>query len=442
MRRRAPRPALALAGWAVVSLAAATPAPPSVERRVEASGPGRAAVTLDRDVYERARADLGDVRVVDEAGVPVPYVLERAAPEADGDRVLPSIRDRGFSRGRSESLTLDFGRPFAKRDLVLSLSGDNFRRRVAVEASDDGESWTTVTDGTYIFAVPGTPSARYESIPLGEDDRRYLRVTVFHGPDDPERIEIRQAWAHPSGPPTPPLVDLGRPFARYEDPERHETLLVLDLGARHQPFEALLLDVADPRFFRGVVVEGRRDPPADRPGEPPSGPYWVAVGEAAVYRYGEAGGPRESLRIAVSGRERALRVRIRNRDDRPLDVRRVGVFAPVERVLFEVAPGRSYRLTYGSADLRAPSYDLARTLGGDLGAWASSARSARLGAPQSQEGSTHGVPWTERHPGLVWCGLLVVVGRRPRGRDVERATPGVGPARGAPTPAGVAPSPA
>lgn len=409
MRLGEPWPALALAGCAAFNLGAVTPAPSSVVRAIEAPGPGRIAVTLDKDVYERARSDLGDLRVIDEAGAPVPYVLERAASETIEERVLPSIRDRGFSRGRSESLTLDFGRPFAKRDLVLSLSGDNFRRRVTVEASDDGESWTTLTDGAYVFAVPRTPMARYESIPLGDDDRRWLRVTVFHGPDDPQRIEIRQAWALVSGPRTPASLYIGRPFTRYEDLERHETLLVVDVGARHQPFEALVLDVADPRFFRGVVVEGRRDPPLDRSGTPPSGPDWVPLGESGVYRYGDAGDLRESLRIGVSGRERGLRIRIRNRDDRPLDVRGVEVLAPVERILFEAAQGKSYRLSYGSADLPAPSYDLARSLAGGLGAWASSARTARLGAPYSLAGPTQEVPWTERHPGLVWGGLLAVV---------------------------------
>ncbi len=402
------RPTLALAAWMTVGHAAASQ-PPSVSRGIEAPTSGRAAVALDRDVYERARADLADLRVVDEAGASVPYVLERAELEAGVDRVVPTVRDRGFSRGRSESLTLDFGRPFAKRDLDLSLSGDNFRRRVAVEGSDDGHSWTTLSDGAYVFAVPGAPPARYESVPLGNDDRRYLRVTVFHGPDDPERIEIRQVSARPAGQPAPALVAQRRPFARYEDPERHETLLVLDLGARHQPFQDLLIDVGDPRFFRGVAVEARRDVVSDRRGEPPSGPTWVPLGEAAIYRYGEAG-PWESLQIGVSGRERGIRLRIRNRDDNPLDVRGVEVLAPVERVLFDVAPSKRYRLTYGSADLRAPSYDLARTLGSGLAAWAASATTATLRAPVNQAPPTRAEPWTERHPALLWCGLLVVVG--------------------------------
>ena len=85
---------LALAG-----LAAASPKPPTFERVVEGAGPGRLAITLDRDVYEGARADLGDLRVVDDRGREVPYWLDRGEAGAAEHR-RPEIRNRGFLRGR------------------------------------------------------------------------------------------------------------------------------------------------------------------------------------------------------------------------------------------------------------------------------------------------------------------------------------------------------
>jgi len=103
----------------------------------------------------------------------------------------------------------------------------------------------------------------------------------------------------------------------------------------------------------------------------------VTLGEGCVYRYDDAGRRLESLRIDVTGRERILRLRIRNGDDRPLRLGRIQVVAPVERVLFEAAAGESYQLAYGAEVLGPPSFDLARTLG-DPDAWAASAKPARL----------------------------------------------------------------
>jgi hypothetical protein len=82
---------------------------------------------------------------------------------------------------------------------------------------------------------------------------------------------------------------------------------------------------------------------------------------------------------------------------------------PVEQLLFVAAePGR-HRLTYGSASREAPSYDLACTAG-DLGEWAETARSARLGPPRRlAPAGGEERPWTERHPSLLWVGLVAVV---------------------------------
>ena len=65
----------------------------------------------------------------------------------------------------------------------------------------------------------------------------------------------------------------------------------------------------------------------------------------------------ECLRVAVSGRERVLRVVLRDGDDRPLAVTGATVAVPVERLLFEAEPGRSYRLTYGQPHQAPPFFD-------------------------------------------------------------------------------------
>jgi hypothetical protein len=306
-------------------------------------------------------------------------------------------------------VSLDFGERLWKRDITLALSGDNFRRRVMVEAADDDHGWVTLADEAYVFAVPGPTPARYEQIALPENDARFLRLTVHHGDGDPPRVEIREAWSSTTRHRAPQVTPVVTRLVRHEDNDRRETLLVLDLGARSQPFQRIDLDVPEPRFWRGVAIEARRDPPPPRRGEAVGPVSWVSLGEGSLYRYEEAGRRSEGLSLQAWGRERAIRLRIRNRDDRPLDVRGVTVFAPVERIVFEALAGRRYRLTYGVPDLAPPSYDLARTVGGDE-SWAATAVFVRLGPP-ARHGTSAGVPpWTERHPALLWTGLAVAVG--------------------------------
>jgi hypothetical protein len=84
------------------------------------------------------------------------------------------------------------------------------------------------------------------------------------------------------------------------------------------------------------------------------------------------------------------------------------VMAPVERVVFEAAAGRRYRLTYGDTRRATPTYDLARTVG-DAELFAARALPAALGPPSITPFQAKDRPWTERHPALLWGGLLAVV---------------------------------
>ena len=414
MKGTAVRARAALTGAAALCLAAASPDPerPRFERRIELPAAGRVTVTLDRDVYENARADLGDLRIVDDQDRPVPYLLERVGEEAPAVQ-RPVILNRGFVRGQSATATLDFGMPVLKRDLQLSLSGDSFRRRVVVEGKGaHDQDWSTLTDTAYVFAVPGASAGdpvarRYETVTLPENNHRFLKVTVMKGADETDEVEIKDVRAGTAPSRRPREVPLVPRMVRTEDTERHETILTLDLGARHQPFRSLSLEVDDPRFFRGVTVEARADPPARPvPGQPL--PAWFTLGECALYRYEVGGRTLENLRLELPGRQRTLRLRVHNRDDMPLAIRAVTAGVPVERLAFEATPQGRYRLRYGAPALGAPAYDLPRTVG-DAALWTANAAEGRLQPPVPVPPVEARVPWTERYPALLWAGLVGTV---------------------------------
>ena len=412
MRRpRAAGVAGAAALAATALLAAAPEAPRTFERGIDARRPGKVVLTLDREVYERARPDLGDLRVVDETGADAPYLLDRVGSDPEPTFREPVAINRVFVRGRSASVTLDLREPMLKSELVLALPGDNFRRRVKVEGRNKHErQWTTITDGAYVFAVPEPAAARYETVQLPQNNQQFLKITVFNGPDDPPRLEILDAWVRPRERRKPREFALEPRMTRTDDAAERESRLVLDLGARYQPFRAVLLDVGDSEFFRGAIVEQRREPALDAGGESALPISWAPVLEqASLYRYQEEGETRECLRLEATGRARVLRVRIRNRDDRPLEVRGVTVMVPQERLVFEAASPHRYRLTYGDAGLEPPVYDVERTVG-DAALWIAQASEGRWEPPAVRVRERPRPPWTERHPAVLWAGLVAAVG--------------------------------
>lgn len=397
-------PALGLAAFLATGVALGSSAPPSFEREIRVEAAGRVAVGLDRDVYEGARRDLGDLRVLDARGREVPYVIDGTSPGGRTADVRPAVRNRGWRRDGSATAVLDFGGRVGKRRLALRLSGDNFRRLVAVEGGEDGAAWTTLVDEAWVFAIPGPGPFRHEAVDLPENDFPLLRVVVSPAPDEKARPAIEDAFVPGDGRPKRPEERLVVRWSEAQDAPSRETWLTLDLGARHQPLESVSLDVADERFLREVLVEARREP---RTAGGPVG--WEEIGRGQVHRLEHEGRSRECLRVEARGRERSLRLRVRNRDDRPLRVRGVVAGVPVERLLFEATAPGGYRLTYGLAARPAPVYDLARTAG-DLAAWAQTARTGSLGPVRRRASPVvDDLPWTERHPALLWAGLLAVV---------------------------------
>jgi hypothetical protein len=338
----------------------------------------------------------------------VPYALDRGGPADRQADLQPTLRNHGWIEGGETTAVLDFGARAPKSRLLLRLSGDNFRRRVAVAGSDDGGTWSTLVEEAWVFAIPGQEPTRYEAIELPFNDHPLLRVAVWPGQGERERVRIE--GAHVPGAGTLPFREreLRPSVSRASDPVRGESWVTLELGARHQPFRSLTLEVEDARFFREARVEARRDWEDTREGAL-GGARWVEIGRGAVYRLEGDGRTSECLRLAVSGRERALRVVLRDGDDRPLAVRGAVVAVPVERLLFEARPGRSYRLTYGQPHQAPPVFDLERGMG-DPAAWAAAASPAELGPLRPMDDAASGArAWTERHPWLLWAGLLAVV---------------------------------
>jgi hypothetical protein len=395
-------------GLALAVIAGATSASAAAaDRAIRTARPGRTAVVLDADVYERARPDLGDLRVIDDQGKEVPYLLDWMSPAPPAEPRRPLLEAQPDRHGPLHG-QLDFERPVLKREIALSLAGDDFRWRVVVEGRGEHDrQWRAVAVG-YVAALPGPPPERYDRLPLPDNNDRYLRVTV--DADDAAGLVVQDATAPAETRGRRKGNALAAGVARTEAAEGRESQLVLSLGGQYQPFIALALEVDTKTFFRGAVLEAQG----------PAG-SWTPLTEAAVYRLERDGATEERLVLEASGRAGTLRIRIRNGAEPPLVVRHVSATVPLERLAFDAAAGRSYRLRYGEAALAAPRYDLARTIG-DAGIWAAGAVDARLEDAPSGDPATTLASWPRSRALAGVVGALLAAILLALGWQVRRAT--------------------
>jgi hypothetical protein len=350
----------------------------------------------DRGLYIHSQPGLADLRVVSGQDE-VPYVLERMSGSRRREEVSSQVIDQGVTSSGDLELTVDVGAGHRHNGIRLSTPRTNFRQRVGIATSDDGRRWTRVRDDGYIFDF--SQDGRQVSVlragyPVSS--RRYVRVTV-HGWNDPKAVT--ECWVTIEESQAPVRDVMASLQAEpQQDPKTQSTVYTWDLGVSGIPPDELSLDVDTPAFQRAASVETSRD-----------GKEWCALGVGVVSRFAKE----QSLTLDFSeSHDPYLRLRIYNRDDRPLAVKAATLSVVRTRVKFKPAAGASYWLYYGDAEARAPSYDLRDLLAReDPSPEITRAAGAEERNPYYREKPPPRKPWSEQHPAVLYITLaLAVVG--------------------------------
>lgn len=387
-----------------------------------AEGKGLVEVSLSPEVLDRASRSLSDIRITDAAGTEVPYVLHRTRAERPPlAKIRPRLINRSYLPGRSSSVTADFERKFLKDRIHVDTLGLNFRRPVLVESSDDGTNWQRIREGALLFRIGRDSRVEFErdAVTFPQNDHRYLRITVFNGDDDVGRVEIKAVQVSSVvesrlKPARTVPVDILETSVSHED---KKTLIEFDLGYRHLPLRRLVLTFDDRNFFREARLEGRDektrivrtpredDKMAERTVEVP----WRRVASAILFRYTAGGNEDSSLSIPLDGAGcRYLRLTIENRDNPPLAFRGAELDRFLQLVRFPFEPGEARRLYAGNARAAAPSYDLPHYVSRLAREGVVQAELGQMAANPAYTGVEERLPWSERHPVILWAALIAV----------------------------------
>jgi hypothetical protein len=153
-----------------------------------ASGEDLYVVTLAAEDLARARPDLGDVRLVDEAGRQVPYILEAAAKETRVPlQVEHTRRAKRVSRYRLRVPSLPAGGRVPVSSIALQVEETFFDRPLRVRASGGERNPRELWSGRIERRPAADPQATPEPIRLQWDAVavRDLEVEIDDGDNEP-----------------------------------------------------------------------------------------------------------------------------------------------------------------------------------------------------------------------------------------------------------------
>jgi hypothetical protein len=309
--------------------------------------PGLVQLSLPIETLDAARPALEDLRLYDDAGNELPFLIERSAP---ANKITQSAKSFGVSLSHNTTIiTLETGLAQPLDAITLETPAPSFIKAVQIEGSTDGRHWQTFAQGQPIFRQPNGASQLRLAIPAGT--WRLLRLTVDDRRSQP--IPFTGARVHAAAAESVPSESLPVTIAeRHENPG--ETRLTLNLGAANLEIANLQIETSEPLFTRQVtlaVPQVSEDSIREQ-----------TIAQGVIYRVAIEGQPASanlSVPLESQVRARELVLLIRNQDSPPLPIASVRAERrPVYLVFLARAAGVHHLLT-GNSRCAAPRYDLA-----------------------------------------------------------------------------------
>ncbi len=352
-------------------------------------------VALPTWVMDKARTDLGDLRLFDSNNREIPYGI-RIRREVDEKREIPvRLFNAGVAGPATSEVSIDLGENHGEHNEVeIETRGENFRRQVVIEGSDSGREWRTLnTDGVLFRFASQNTVAESRRVEYPTSRYRYLRVKVSRDQltddDAPEITKVKvtmavreKGWRAAWNVPVPSYQLLRNQGA-------HASAWIIDLGAR-TPCDRLSLTIADESFSRPFQVEAIDDNQNVRV---------VATGDLTRHA-----GDEPKLVIVFNQEEnvRQFRLQITDYSNPTLDIKSIEASAPARELVFELKEpqSESLRLFVGNANVTAPHYDFGKELQARLSK--QPVNSAITVLMTNREYKPELLPLTERVPWLIY----------------------------------------
>jgi hypothetical protein len=336
-----------VAAFSPSAAAASLPADWQHEQRFETPASGLVKLSLPPATLDAARPAVEDLRLYDDVGMEVPYLIERPRPTG---KIVQAAKSFQVSvEGTFTVLTLETGLTQPLDGVTLETPARAFLKAVQIEGSTDGNRWQTLARGQPIFRDPGGASQLRIALPAGAWQR--LRLEVFDRRSQPipfTGARVHAAAVEPVPVEAVPITIAGR------DENPGETRLTLNLGAANLDVAAIQIDTAELLFTRSVTVAVPHVGDGVIREQP--------LAQGLVYRVAvEAQAPSSNLTVPVESpvHSRELLLLIKNQDSPPLPITGVRVERRPVYLIFLARSAGTYHLLTGNSRCAAPSYDLA-----------------------------------------------------------------------------------
>jgi len=356
--------------------------------------PRLARVTIPPPVHGRAREGLADLRLIDDRGAEVPYLIDARRGETRRTWRRSRTLETSFLPGSYTQAFVDVtGNPVAHNAVHLRTGEPDWFAYAEVAVSDDVKTWRILRERAPVYRFKRDGLEGNQTIHYPESRSPHLRLRILDGR---KRFPLGGADVLLETKVEAERVPLSARFAPDPHAEKRQSVWRADLGENLAPVSEVRFDVAQAEFHRPVRVSTSAD-----------GKTWETAGTGQICRIGSGETMDKCLEVTFSERQaRYWQVTVYDRDDAPLQGIAMALYTTPRHVVFRQEPGRSYKVLYGQGRAKAASYEIARiTRRADRDA----AAPGTLGPEEANAAWEDPSPWTERHAWVLWAAAGIAV---------------------------------
>jgi hypothetical protein len=332
---------------AISSNAAALPGDWRQEQSFEVTAPGLIKLSLPPETLNAARPALEDLRLYDNAGNEIPFLITRPMPSSKAVQSAKSFQVA--LNANTTVITLETGLAQPLDGVTLESPAMNFIKAVRVEGSTDGKNWRSLVQGQPIFRQLYGAGQLHVSFPAGAWP--FVRLTIDDQRSPP--VPFTGARVHAADVEATP-VELQSVAITERDENPGETRLTLNLGAANLNVASVKIETDEPLFTRNVSLAV--------PQIMENGIREQVIGQGLIYRVAVEGQPPSanlSVPLETQVRSPELVLLINNGDSPPLPVSAVRVERRPVYLVFLARSAGTYHLLTGNKFCATPRYDLA-----------------------------------------------------------------------------------
>ena len=358
---------------------------------------GYARFSLDEEVYNRSLISLSDLRLIDDQQREVPFAIIEERNVTTVEQYSPRIFNRAVLPGAYSTLTLELEKPVYHNAVVLKTTSKNFKRRVEVAGSRNGDEWLVLRNNAYIFDFSGDQKVQLTRISYPESNFRFLQIKVWNQEESPLELEGASVFFEKTITPQRRLRS-ARLISREEDSKLKATVCLLDLGYANIPCDYLAIETPEHNFSRLVEIQGSNEIKE-----------WQRHLQSEFYRFRTTKFDVEKKSFQFpEARNRYLKVIIYNYDDPALRLDKFEVQGIEKDLIFLLESQRQYFLYYGNPQTASPRYDIDK-----VKQHLKTESLPRLQLEKESPNPNYAPifprkPWTEKYPILFW-GILVLL---------------------------------